>query len=70
MKRLPLWLCGVLAYSDRVKTAMLGVDPAVLEKHTAVSEEAARAMAEGARDRTGATYAVSTTGEVVIVTCS
>jgi len=57
------FLGGVLAYSDRVKTAMLGVDPAVLEKHTAVSEEAARAMAEGARDRTGATYAVSTTGE-------
>jgi nicotinamide-nucleotide amidase len=54
---------GVLAYSDGVKTAMLGVDAALLEKHTAVSEQAARAMAEGARDRLGATYGVSTTGE-------
>jgi nicotinamide-nucleotide amidase len=57
------FLGGILAYSDRVKTALLGVDPALLEKHTSVSAEVACAMAEGARARTGAAYAVSTTGE-------
>lgn len=57
------FLGGVLAYSDRVKTRMLGVDAALIEQHTAVSAEVAQAMAEGARLRTGATYGVSTTGE-------
>ena len=54
---------GFLVYTDRLKTELLGVDPALIEKHTAVSEEVARAMAEGTRSRTGATYALSVTGE-------
>jgi nicotinamide-nucleotide amidase len=54
---------GFLTYSDKLKTELLGVDPALLSEHTAVSAEAAAAMAQGARDRTGATFAVSTTGE-------
>jgi len=54
---------GFLVYTDRMKTAMLGVDPAALAEHTAVSEEVARAMAEGARAKTGSTYAISVTGE-------
>src|SRR5207244_3901182 len=54
---------GVLAYSDELKKGLLDVDAGLLEKHTSVSEEVAKAMAEGARRRTGATYAVSTTGE-------
>jgi nicotinamide-nucleotide amidase len=54
---------GFLVYSDRMKTELLGVDPKLLERHTSVSEEVARAMAEGARSRTGSTYAVSITGE-------
>src|SRR5712691_8864995 len=54
---------GFLVYTDRMKTALLGVDPELLVKHTSVSEEAARAMAAGARSRTGATYAISVTGE-------
>jgi nicotinamide-nucleotide amidase len=57
------FLGGFLVYSDRMKTELLGVDAALLEKHTAVSEEAALAMAEGARSRTGATCAISITGE-------
>lgn len=54
---------GFLVYSNGVKQNVLGIDPALIERHTAVSEEVARAMAEQARIRTGATYAVSTTGE-------
>src|SRR5207253_2612897 len=52
-----------LAYSDELKKGLLDVDAGLLEKHTPVSEEVAKAMAEGARRRTGATYAISTTGE-------
>jgi nicotinamide-nucleotide amidase len=54
---------GFLTYTDRMKTDLLGVDAALLAKHTAVSAEVACAMAEGARTKTGSTYAVATTGE-------
>jgi PncC family amidohydrolase len=54
---------GFLVYNDRMKAELLGVDPELLARHTSVSEEAARAMAEGARARTGSTWAVSVTGE-------
>jgi nicotinamide-nucleotide amidase len=54
---------GFLLYSDRMKTALLGVDPALIAEHSSVSEEVARAMAEGARARTGSTYSISVTGE-------
>jgi nicotinamide-nucleotide amidase len=54
---------GFLAYSNRMKRDALGVDASLIERHTAVSDEVARAMAEGARARCGATYAISTTGE-------
>lgn len=57
------FLGGFLVYTDRMKTELLGVDPNLIERHTAVSEEVARAMAEGARARTGSTYAISVTGE-------
>jgi nicotinamide-nucleotide amidase len=39
------------------------VDPALIEQHTSVSKEVAAAMAEGARVRTGSTFALSITGE-------
>ena len=54
---------GFVVYSNRMKENLLGVDPALIERHGAVSEEVACAMAECARSRSGATYAVSTTGE-------
>jgi nicotinamide-nucleotide amidase len=57
------FLGGFLTYSDRMKSELLGVDPQLLAQHTAVSAEAARAMAEGALARTGADYALATTGE-------
>ena len=56
------FLGGVQAYSNAVKHALLGVPEAMLAEHGAVSEPVARAMAEGARDRIGATWALSTTG--------
>lgn len=54
--------CGVVAYGNTSKSAVLGVDPTLIARHGAVSEEVARAMAEGARRISGADYAVSTTG--------
>lgn len=53
---------GVVAYANEVKTGLLGVSPATLSDHGAVSEPCAREMAEGARDRLGATFGVSITG--------
>lgn len=53
---------GFLTYTERLKTELLGVDPAVLAEHTAVSEPVATAMAAGARDRCGSTYALAITG--------
>src|SRR5579871_1754001 len=54
---------GFLVYSNLMKQNLLGIDPALIEQHTAVSKEVACAMAEAARSRTGATYSISTTGE-------
>jgi nicotinamide-nucleotide amidase len=54
---------GFLVYSDRMKTELLGIDPALLAQHTAVSAEVASAMAQGSKTRTGSTYAISVTGE-------
>jgi nicotinamide-nucleotide amidase len=45
---------GVIAYSNEIKRTVLGVDPVLLQRHGAVSEAVAVAMAEGAR-RVGAT---------------
>jgi nicotinamide-nucleotide amidase len=53
---------GFLTYTDRLKTELLGVDAALIDKHTAVSEPVAIAMAAGARSRTGASYALSVSG--------
>jgi nicotinamide-nucleotide amidase len=54
---------GFLVYSDFTKEQLLGVDPQLIAAHSSVSEEVACAMAEGARQRTGSTYAISVTGE-------
>ena len=55
-------LGGVIAYANEVKTALLGVDPGLLAEHGAVSEEVARAMAEGVRARLGADVGAGITG--------
>ncbi len=53
---------GITAYRNEIKSTMLDVDPAIIEKHTVVSEEVANEMAEGARKVFGSTWAISTTG--------
>lgn len=55
-------LGGVIAYHNAVKVALLGVRDETLMAHGAVSEEAAREMARGARVRLGADVGVSITG--------
>jgi PncC family amidohydrolase len=54
---------SVVAYATDVKTALLGVDPDLLQEQGAVCARVAVQMARGVRDRLGATYGVSTTGE-------
>jgi len=53
---------GVVAYSNDVKIAALGVDSETLARHGAVSEEVAKEMAIGALRLTGADYTIATTG--------
>jgi nicotinamide-nucleotide amidase len=53
---------GFVCYSNAMKTALLGVPQATLDAHGAVSEDVARAMAEGALARSGADLAVAVTG--------
>jgi nicotinamide-nucleotide amidase len=55
-------LGGVVAYANEVKESLLGVPPALLREHGAVSEAVARALAAGARAATGATFGVGITG--------
>jgi nicotinamide-nucleotide amidase len=53
---------GVVSYSNEAKAQLLGVDPALIETHGAVSEPVAEAMAAGALERFGADTAVAITG--------
>lgn len=53
---------GVVSYVNDVKANVLGVPREVLEQYGAVSEETARAMAEGCRRVCGSDLAVSLTG--------
>lgn len=55
-------LGGWVTYSNEAKVRDLGVGEALLAEHGAVSEPVARAMAEGARLRSGADYALAVTG--------
>lgn len=56
-------LAGYVAYTAAAKVRDLGVPQGVIDAHGLVSEATARAMAEGARRRTGADVALATTGE-------
>jgi nicotinamide-nucleotide amidase len=53
---------GVVAYDNRLKTALLGVPQALIDEHGAVSAAVAEAMAVGCRVRLGTDLAVSITG--------
>ena len=53
---------GAVTYCNEAKAAILGVPQALLDEYGAVSEEVAKAMAQGARKIYGADLAVATTG--------
>lgn len=53
---------GVIAYSNGLKTGLIGVSPDIIRLKGAVSEEAALAMARGVVKATGADCGISVTG--------
>ncbi|MFZ4116196.1 MAG: CinA family protein [Chthoniobacterales bacterium] len=53
---------GFITYSNASKIKWVEVPAPILEKHPAVSEEVARAMAEGVRNVSGTTFGLATTG--------
>lgn len=53
---------GFVTYSKEAKTELLGIDAELLEQNEAVSEAVARAMAEGALERSQADLAIGVTG--------
>lgn len=53
---------GFVTYSNEAKTEMLGVDAGLIRRHGAVSEEVARAMAQGALSHSHADLSVAVTG--------
>lgn len=57
-----VFLEGNVTYSDEAKTRTLAVPAEMITRVGAVSEEVAAAMAEGARNRAGSTFALATTG--------
>lgn len=53
---------GVVSYANEAKIEVLGVDPALIAEHGAVSEQVAEAMADGVLRRLDADTAVAITG--------
>ena len=56
------FLGGVVCYSDKLKTKLVGVPESMLKRKGAVSAEVAEALARGIRSRAGATLGVGITG--------
>ena len=57
-----VFLGGVIAYANSLKTSILGVPEEVLKKHGAVSKQTALAMAAGVRRLSGADIGLAITG--------
>ena len=57
-----VFLGSVVSYANDVKVAALGVDPTLLSRHGAVSEQVTAAMAQGACARLGARLCLSVSG--------
>jgi nicotinamide-nucleotide amidase len=57
-----IFLAGYVCYANQAKIDMLNVDPQLIEKHGAVSEQVARALAENALACARSDYALATTG--------
>jgi nicotinamide-nucleotide amidase len=53
---------GYVTYANEAKSGMIGVDRELIRAHGAVSEQVARAMAEGALRTSGAAVAIAVTG--------
>lgn len=53
---------GYVTYANEAKSGMIGVDRDLIRAHGAVSEQVARAMAEGALKTSGAAVAIAVTG--------
>jgi nicotinamide-nucleotide amidase len=56
------FLGGAVVYSNEAKIALAGVDPGLITRFGAVSEEVARALARGAIERFGADIGIGVTG--------
>jgi len=56
------YMGGVISYTDREKTALLGVSAELLKQRGAVSAEVAEAMAQGCRERLNVQVGLATTG--------
>lgn len=56
------FLEGAVTYSNEAKARQLGVPKDLIEAHGAVSEEVAKAMAEGVRRLAGSTFGIGITG--------
>jgi nicotinamide-nucleotide amidase len=56
------YLGGFITYSNEAKVNVTGVPGELIETHGAVSEQVARALAEGCQARTGSDYGLATTG--------
>ena len=56
------FLGGFVVYNRRMKVSVLGIDEALIEQYGPVSKEVAELMANAARLRSGATYALAITG--------
>ena len=54
--------CGMVTYSNEIKTRFVGVPPKILNEKGAVSEEVAAYMAKGIRTLSGADIGISVTG--------
>jgi PncC family amidohydrolase len=57
-----IFLAGYITYSNEAKAATLGIDPQLISEYGAVSDKVAQALAEGARQKSKATFALATTG--------
>lgn len=53
---------GYVTYANEAKSGMIGVDRDLIRAHGAVSEQVARAMAEGALKTSGMAIAIAVTG--------
>ncbi len=57
-----VYLGGVTAYHNRIKSALLGVSPEAIARHGAVSQAVVEQMAAGVRARFGSDYGIATSG--------